>query len=98
MEDKILAGLHDALAHAAGERSAAKEVRVQVPEVDVKSVRKRLGLSQTEFAVRFGFKLATVRGWEQGRRRPDPSARVLMRIIEREPDAVLRALDLCTAA
>jgi putative transcriptional regulator len=62
------------------------------PTSDVRAIRDRLGLSQAEFAHRFGFGLATVRNWEQGRRVPHGPARILLKVIEREPDAVARAL------
>lgn len=67
--------------------------RIRVPaEVDVKAVRRRMGLTQAAFAARFGFTLSAVREWEQWRRRPEASARVLLKVIEREPEAVERAL------
>ena len=49
-------------------------------------------MSQAEFASRFGFKLDAVQNWEQGRRRPEGAARAFLRVIEREPEAVQRAL------
>ena len=61
--------------------------------IDVQAVRRKLRLSQREFALRFGFSLATVRNWEQGHRAPDGSARALLTIIDKEPDAVVRALE-----
>jgi putative transcriptional regulator len=61
-------------------------------DVDVKAIRTRLGLSQAEFAARFGFKLDALQNWEQGRRRPEGAARAFLRVIEREPAAVRRAL------
>ena len=60
---------------------------------DVRLMRKRLGLSQTAFATRFGLSVHAVRQWEQGRRHPDGPARVLLQVISREPEAVRRALD-----
>jgi putative transcriptional regulator len=67
--------------------------RIRVPaEIDVKAIRRRMGLTQAAFAARFGFTLSAVREWEQWRRRPEASARILLKIIEREPDAVERAL------
>jgi putative transcriptional regulator len=67
--------------------------RVHVPaEVDVRKIRQRLKLSQDEFAARFGLSVATVREWEQNRRRPEGAARVLLTVIEKEPEAVTRAL------
>lgn len=62
------------------------------PAVDVAAVRKKTGLSQDRFAKRYGFSAAAVRDWEQQRRTPDPAARSLLIVIDREPDAVDRAL------
>ena len=59
---------------------------------DIAATRRRLGLSQTEFAAWFGISPGTLRNWEQGRRVPEGPARVLLRVIEREPEAVRRAL------
>jgi putative transcriptional regulator len=64
----------------------------RAPIVDVRSVRQKLGLSQSKFATRFGFTAATVRNWEQGRTQPDGPARVLLAVIVHHPDAVEDAL------
>ncbi len=88
--DSILRGAREALAYARGER---RGFVAHVPEaVDVKAIRRRLGLTQDEFAARFGFALSALRNWEQGRRQPDVAARAFLRVIEREPQAVQRAL------
>jgi DNA-binding transcriptional regulator YiaG len=55
-------------------------------------VRKRLKMSQTAFAHVFGVSLRTVQEWEQHRRRPAGAARTLLQVIDREPDAVRRAI------
>lgn len=69
------------------------QVRLVLPEqVDVRAIRTKLKLSQTEFAEHFGFTPSAVRQWEQGRRYPHGPARVLLTIIDREPEAVRRAL------
>lgn len=59
---------------------------------DPKAIRRRLRLSQERFAGRFGVPLGTLRDWEQGVRTPDTAARTLLRVIEHDPAAVLRAL------
>jgi putative transcriptional regulator len=65
-----------------------------VPQsVDVKSIRKRLGLTQHDFALRFGFNEATIRDWEQGRHNPSGHARVLLLVINHDPNAVMAALN-----
>ena len=86
----LIASAHEALAIAEGR---AQPGRVFTPpEVDVAAIRRRSGLSQDRFAKRFGFSAGAVRDWEQGRRRPDPAARTLLLVIDREPEAVDRAL------
>ena len=62
------------------------------PLPNVKAIRHKLGLSQAEFAQRFGFSVRTVQQWEQGRAVPDRPARILLRVIETAPQAVERAL------
>ena len=90
---KILDGLIEALAHSRGEPSGATEFPVRIPDmIDVKAVRSKLGLTQAQFAMQFGFKLDTVRNWEQAKRVPEAPARALLKIIENEPQAVMRAL------
>jgi putative transcriptional regulator len=62
-------------------------------EVDVAAIRKAEGrLTQEAFAKRYGFTFAAVRDWEQGRKRPDRAARIVLALIEREPEAVRRGL------
>jgi putative transcriptional regulator len=89
---KIKSGLDEARAYLEGSRDKAK-YRIHVPaRVNVKKIRTRLGLSQESFAQTYGFALSAVRDWEQGRRQPERSARILLKIVEKEPDAVTRAL------
>lgn len=59
--------------------------------VDVRKIRDRLGLSQLKFALRFGFNLSTLRQWEQGRRKPDEAARVLLEVVSYAPEIVEKA-------
>ena len=98
MDDKrsvgqeIITSVKEAIAWPGGEDVPARLTTVQVPRIDVRAVRRRLGLSQSEFAARFGFQPATLRNWEQGRTRPDGPARVLLTVIARHPDAVEDAL------
>jgi len=89
---RLTAGLQDALAHTRGEL-VLPSYTVAVPEhVDVAKVRHRLGLSQAAFARAFGLDVTALHAWEQGRRQPDRAARVLLAVIAREPQAVMRAL------
>ncbi len=63
----------------------------RVPTVG--ALRKKLKLTQEEFAARFHLPLGTVRDWEQGAHRPDKAAQVLLTVIAKDPDAVARALE-----
>ena len=93
----IREGLEDAIAYAEGKKSRGKAKRVKIEEVDVAALRRKLKLTQKQFAKIFGVSLATLRNWEQGRRRPEGPAMVLLNVIKREPEAVLRALGLKAA-
>lgn len=55
-------------------------------------VRKRLGLSQAEFAERIDVPLETIRNWEQGKRRPTGAAKALLKVLDKAPEAALAAL------
>jgi putative transcriptional regulator len=59
---------------------------------EVRALRKRLGLSQAQFARCFGFTLDTIQLYEQGRRRPSGPASSLLRVVAADPEAVMRAL------
>ena len=90
--EQIAAGLREAVEIQAG-RADPASYRVHVPEtVDVKSIRKSLGLTQEAFANRYGFSKGAVTDWEQGRSRPEASTRMFLTVIAREPEAVDRAL------
>ena len=89
--ERILESARRVRAFARGED--AGEFVVHVPEeVDVRAIRRRLDLTREEFASRFGFAKDAVKDWEQGRRRPERSARILLKVIEHDPAAVERAL------
>lgn len=62
------------------------------PGEDVAAIRKRTGLSQAAFARQIGVPVATLRNWEQGRRRPDGPARVLLALLAKDPGIVARTL------
>jgi putative transcriptional regulator len=91
--DELIAAMQEAVAIVKGERDAA---RVHLPpgEIDVRALRKRLALTRPAFAQRFGLAVAAVRDWEQGLRRPDPAARVLLMVIARNPETVAEVVRL----
>jgi putative transcriptional regulator len=90
--EKIMAGLEDALDYADGDSSRGTAHAVKVADVDITQLREKLGLSQDRFAALFGLSPRTVRNWEQGIRHPEGPARILLQVIDREPEAVMRAL------
>ena len=89
--ESIKQGLTEAIEHAAGKESEAVVHFPRTP--DVKSIREQIGMTQTAFAATFGVSLSTLRRWERGERTPQGPARVLLHVVAREPQAVLRALE-----
>jgi len=88
--EEISAGLNDAIAHTKGRKNA---VIVHEPEtIDVKAIRKKTGMSQQRFCSTFGISLGTLRHWEQGLRSPRGPARVLLKVVDHIPGAVIQAI------
>ncbi len=86
--DKIAAGLEEAIAVARGEAAPA---RLHVPaDIDVKGIRAKTGLSQADFAHRFGFTSDQIKAWEQGRARPLGGVRAYLMMIGIDHEAVAR--------
>ena len=84
----IVRGLEQAIAWTRGENNDVRVTLIQAPEVNVREVRTNMGLSQAQFATKFGLPPATLRNWEQGRSRPDAPTRVLLAVIAKHPEAV----------
>jgi putative transcriptional regulator len=90
--DKIRRGLEEALAYANGTADESL-YKAHIPaKLDVKAIRSRLKMTQQQFAARFGFNITTLRHWEQGRRAPEGPTRAYLLVIDRDPDAVQKAL------
>ena len=85
---RIIEGLEQAIAWTKGENDRVRVTLVHVPGVHIREIRTRMGLSQAQFATKFGFPPATLRNWEQGRSRPDGPTRVLLAVIAKHPEAV----------
>jgi putative transcriptional regulator len=84
--------LEEAIAFSQGKKTGARVHRVRVPDqVDVKSVRSKLKMTQPAFSETFGFSLDNIKSWESGRREPTKSARLLLVVIDQFPEAVLSA-------
>src|SRR5690349_23890625 len=89
--EQMMDGLDDVEAFLAGEQEGFK---AHVPrDVDVKAIRNRLGMTQARFSDMFGFSLDAIKHWEGGRRTPEASARTLLTVIDKNPVAVLTALN-----
>ena len=86
--ESIIQGLMEAIAWTEGKNDKVRVTIVAVPEVDVRKVRLKMGLSQAQFATKFGIPPATLRNWEQGRSHPDAPTRVLLAVIAKHPEAV----------
>ncbi|MEN9392037.1 MAG: hypothetical protein RLZZ104_380 [Pseudomonadota bacterium] len=87
---ELIASMKEAVAHANGRGAAAREHIVNVP--DVRAIREGLGLSQNAFARAYRIPLATLKGWEQGRRQPDATASAYLSVIAHLPGEAREAL------
>lgn len=89
---RLIESAQQALDFAKGTADTA-QYRLHIPEeIDVKSIRKELAMSQKEFALYFGFNIRTLQDWEQGRRNPSGVARNFLILLKREPDMVRKTL------
>ena len=73
-----------------GSRNPSRMFQYDTP--DIKDIRKKLQVSQVEFALMIGVSTSTLQNWEQGRREPEGPAKALLRIAEKDPEAVIKAL------
>ena len=86
----ISQGMNEAIEFAKGQEANAVVHQFSPP--DVKAIREKLGMTQTELASTFGISLGTLRHWEQGDRTPHGPALVLLSVMTHEPESVLRTL------
>ncbi len=84
--------LGEVLAHVRGEISLPCRIIDDPSAERIRALRERFGLSRRQFAEKFGLDVRAIQDWEQGRRVPDRAARVLLTVIEKNPEAVERAL------
>jgi len=82
-------GMKLVLAH---QRGKVELEQVWPKPVDVKAIRKRVKMSQAEFARAYGLTKRALQEWEQGGRQPDSAARAYLTVIAKEPAVVRRAL------
>ena len=90
MFQQLVASLKEGGAILCGKKTPSRETTLEWP--DARTVRESLGLSKAQFAALIGISSRTLQNWEQGHRRPEGTARALLRVAERHPEAVLEAL------
>ena len=96
LAEGLLAGVRQAAAHFRGEIQL-RSYEYNIPEeIDVRALRRRTGLSQSEFAGRYALNPRTVQEWEQGRAEPDLAVRAYLTVIDHNPQAVEEALAAAT--
>jgi putative transcriptional regulator len=90
--ESIKKGLNEAIDFAQGKEVKAKVTKLN-PQLDVKMVRKNLGMTQKDFALSLGISLATLRHWERGDRKPHGPALILINLVEKDPNTIFRLLE-----
>ena len=88
--DQIKSGLKEAIDFA--QEKETSSVVHKYDDVDIQTLRKKLNMTQEVFAATFGISLGTLRHWERGDRQPSGPARVLLRAVNRSPQAILNVL------
>jgi len=88
--DELMTSIEQGGAILKGKKMPSRRFKIEDP--DVPEIRRHLGLTQEKFAMLLGISLATLRNWEQGRRKPDGPARILLCIVAKHPKTVLDAV------
>ena len=88
--DELMMSIEQGGAILKGQKTPSRRFTIEDP--DVPEIRRHLGLTQEKFAMLLGISLATLRNWEQGRRKPGGPARILLSIVAKYPKTVLDAV------
>lgn len=88
--DELMTSIEQGGSILKGKKMPSRKFKIEDP--DVPEIRRHLGLTQQKFAMLLGISLATLRNWEQGRRKPDGPARILLCIVAKHPKTVLDAV------
>ena len=86
--ETVKQGLEEALAFSRGKNDGARVHEIELPDIDMMQIRRKTGLSQSEFARSIGVAKGTLLNWEHGRRRPTGPAQVLLALISKRPSVV----------
>lgn len=87
--DDLIESMNDMLAYVDGKAEGARTHVIDVP--DVRAIREQLRMSQQEFSQSYHIPLATLKGWEQGRRMPDATASAYLCVIAKLPNETRNA-------
>lgn len=90
MFNKLLESVKQAGDIRKGKIKPARHTNIEDP--DVSAIREKYNMTQKEFATLLGISVATLRNWEQGRRKPQGPAKVLLKIAKKRPKAILESL------
>lgn len=89
--DELIESMQEALAYVRGEKANVRVTEVDT-SVEIKRIRKKVGLTQDAFATALGVSVSGLRKWEQGQRHPHGAALTLLQVMDKEPEAVARAI------
>jgi putative transcriptional regulator len=92
--DRLVKSLEEVRAHVTTGRFAGRINRIEIGADDIRTLRTRSGLTQAQFAATFGIGLGTLQKWERGERRPSGAAKSLLRVMQADTPAVVRALSV----
>jgi len=90
--NELIQSMQEALGHVRGEDNGTVLYKVGIEAIDAKAIRSKLRLTQEQMALMLGTSVSGYRKWEQGAREPSGAARALLKVMDKEPQAVLRAL------
>lgn len=89
--ESMMRGAKEALRHAEGQDIGTTH-HIMIPDHDVRKIRSKTGLSQSQFANSIGVTKSSLQNWEQGKRKPKGAARVLLALLDRDPEIVQKML------
>ena len=93
MGKELIESMEDAVGYMNGKRKGSVAHKINVPEtINVPKIRRGMRLTPVQFAKKFGFSYKTLQHWERGDRRPTGPARILLAILEKEPNIVNKYL------
>ncbi|SRR5712691_5134497 len=92
--DRLVASLGEVRDHVATGRFTGRISEVEIGASDIRTVRERSGMTQRQFATTFGIGLGTLQKWERGERHPSGAAKSLLKVMQVDLPAVVKALDV----